>query len=66
MKQNKRAAILKLAHDEPQAELEFELEYMRHLTIQERFDLMFRKSREMAQTLARHGHAKSASITKRT
>ncbi len=63
---NHRAGgILKLAADDPERELEFELAYLRSLTTQERFDLMFRKSRELAESLARHGHRKSAPILKR-
>jgi hypothetical protein len=57
--------ILKLAADDPERELEFELAYLRSLTTQERFDLMFRKSRELAESLARHGHRKPAEILKR-
>jgi len=44
--------ILKLAADDPERELEFELAYLRSLTTQERFALMFRKSRELAESLA--------------
>ncbi len=63
---NSRASgILKLAADDPERELEFELAYLRSLTTQERFDLMFRKSRELAESLARHGHRKPAAILKR-
>jgi hypothetical protein len=57
--------ILKLAADDPDRELEFELAYLRGLTIQERFALMFRKSRELADTLARHGHRKPVALVKR-
>jgi hypothetical protein len=58
--------ILKLAADDPKRELEFELAYLRSLTTKERFALMFRKSRELAESLARHGHRKPAAILKRT
>ncbi len=58
--------ILKLTADDPERELEFELAYLRRLTTQERFDLMFRKSRELVESLARHGHRKPAAISKRT
>ena len=57
--------ILKLATDDPERELEFELAYLRSLTTQERFDLMFRKSRELAESLARHGHRRPFTILKR-
>ena len=47
-------------------ELEFELEYLRGLTTAQRFEMMFRKSREMAEVLLRHGHRQPAAIVKRT
>ena len=58
--------ILKLATDDPERELEFELAYLRSLTTQECFALMFRKSRELAESLARHGHRQPAAIVKRS
>lgn len=48
------------------AELEFELAYQRTLTTQERFELMFRKSRELAEMLLKHGYRKPVEIIKRT
>ncbi len=47
-------------------ELEFELAYQRTLTTQQRFKLMFRKSREIAEVLLRHGHRKPVEIIKRS
>ena len=46
--------ILKLDQDDEDRELEFELAYQRSLTTQQRFDMMFRRSRLMAEALARH------------
>lgn len=46
--------ILKLDQDDEDRELEFELAYQRTLTTQQRFDMMFRRSRLMAEALARH------------
>jgi hypothetical protein len=57
--------ILKLAADDPDRELEFELAYLRSLTTQERFALMFRKSQELSKSLARHGHRKPVALVKR-
>ena len=57
--------ILKLAADDPERELEFELAYLRSLTTEERFVLMFRKSHELAESLARHGHRKPVAVAKR-
>jgi hypothetical protein len=58
-------AILKLAADDPERELEFELAYLRSLTTQERFTLMCHKSRELVESLARHGHRTPVAIAKR-
>ena len=57
--------ILKLAADDPERELEFELAYLRSLTTQERFTLMFHKSRELVESLARHGHRRPDGVFKR-
>lgn len=57
--------VLKLSDDDPEQELEFELTYQRSLTVQERFTLMFRKSRELADSLVRHGHRKPLAVVKR-
>lgn len=46
--------ILKLDQDDEDRELEFELAYQRTLTTQQRFDMMIRRSRLMAEALARH------------
>ncbi len=58
--------ILKLSNDDAERELEFELTWLRSLTVQQRFELMFRKSREIAEALLRHGHRKPVEIVKRT
>jgi hypothetical protein len=58
--------ILKLDADDEDKELEFELDYQRELTTQQRFELMFRKSREIAEVLLRHGHRKPFEIVKRS
>jgi hypothetical protein len=59
------ASVLKLDEDDEERELAFELAYLRSLTTAERFDLMFRRSREIAETLLRHGHRKPVEIIKR-
>ena len=58
--------VLKLESDDEEKELEFELAYQRTLTTQQRFELMFRKSREIAEMLLRHGHRKPFEIVKRS
>lgn len=57
--------ILKLdTHDESR-EIEFELKYLKSLTIKERFILMQKKSREMIKLMRNCGHGKSSEIIKR-
>lgn len=58
--------VLKLSADDAERELEFELTWLQSLTVQQRFELMFRKSREIAEALLRHGHRKPVEIVKRT
>jgi hypothetical protein len=60
------APILKTDSHDEEKELEFELAYQATLTTQERFELMFRKSREIAEALIRHGYRKPFEIVKRT
>ena len=58
--------VLKMESDDEEKELEFELAYQRTLTTQQRFELMFRKSREIAEMLLRHGYRKPFEIVKRS
>jgi hypothetical protein len=57
--------VLKLDRDDEEREFEFELAYQRSLTTEERFRMMFQKSREIAEMLIRHGHRKPFEIIKR-
>lgn len=59
-------AILKLEKDDEEKEIEFELEYLLSLTTQQRFELMFKKSKELAEMLLRHGYRKPFEIIKRS
>ncbi len=52
--------------DDTERELAFELVYLRSLTTQQRFDLMFRRSREIAEVLLRRGYRKPVEVVKRT
>lgn len=58
--------VLKVKNNDEEQELAFELAYQRSLTTQQRFELMFRKSREIAEMLHRHGHRKPVEIIKRS
>ncbi len=63
----RRTGILKLdpSADTEREELDFELAFQRSLSTAQRFELMFRRSREMAELLRSHGHGDAASIVKR-
>ena len=60
--------ILKVAPTDSNDDLElaFELDFFAGLTIEQRFHLMFERSREMAEMLRAHGHSEATSIAKRT
>ena len=47
-------------------ELDFEIAYQKTLTTSQRFELMFRKSREIMEVMLRHGYRKPFEIIKRT
>jgi len=59
--------ILKLAEDEQdeERELAFELDYLATLTVQERFEMMFRRARQLQEMLEGHGHRRPFEIFKR-
>jgi len=59
-------AILKLARDDPQREIEFELRYLRSLTTRQRFTLMLKKSAEIKNMLRSRGYRKPAEVVKRS
>jgi hypothetical protein len=60
--------ILKVSPTEhsEERELAFELDFLASLTVEQRFQLQFQRSREMAALLSAHGHAEASSIVKRT
>jgi hypothetical protein len=57
--------VLKTRGNNERTEIEFELDYLATLTTQQRFDMMLRKSREMAALRKRHGRRRTTQITKR-
>ena len=57
--------VLKMEEHDEKKELEFELAFQRTLTTQQRFELMFYKSREIAEVLLKLGHRKPIEIIKR-
>jgi hypothetical protein len=58
-------AILKLDKHNEDKEIEFELDYLTSLTTKQRFELMFRKTREMLRLLKRNEHRKTTEVIKR-
>jgi hypothetical protein len=57
--------ILKLSEHDENREMEFELEYLRSLTFEERLRMMRQKSREMLRQMVENGHRKPFEIVKR-
>ncbi|MBI4802893.1 MAG: hypothetical protein HY796_10260 [Elusimicrobia bacterium] len=57
--------ILKLKKHDEDREIEFELKYLASLTTRQRFEMMFRKTREILGLLRKNGHGKTAEIIKR-
>ena len=62
----KNPSILKLSEHDENREREFELEYLRSLTFDERLAMMRQKSREMLKQLVDLGYRKPFEITKRS
>ena len=58
--------VLKLYDHNEEQEIEFELSWLLSLTLQERFQLMFKKTKELVELLERNGHRRPAQIIKRT
>lgn len=58
--------ILKLSGHDENKEMEFELEYLRSLTFEERLHMTRQKSREMLIQMVENGHRKPFEILKRS
>ena len=58
--------ILKCDRDAEGRELDFEIDYQLSLSVEERFRMMFQKSREIAEMLIKNGHRKPFEIIKRS
>ena len=60
-------AILKLEKHDEDKEIEFELDYLTSLMIRQRFELMFKKNRELCRSLQKtNRHNGITEIIKRT
>ena len=58
--------ILKLDDHDEEREVGFEISWLLSLTMQERFQLMFKKSKEIIDRLEKNGHGRPSQIIKRT
>jgi hypothetical protein len=58
--------ILKLKRHNIKKEIEFELKFLKSLSVRQRFELMFKKTKEMVILLKKHGHRRTFEIVKRT
>lgn len=58
--------ILKLRKHSAKKEIEFELKYLKSLSVKQRFALMIVKTREMMELLKKSGHRRPSEIIKRT
>ena len=59
-------AVLKLNEHDEDKEIEFELDYLASLTTSQRFQLMFRKTKEMLGLLKKpNEHRKTTEVIKR-
>ncbi|MBI4656230.1 MAG: hypothetical protein HY746_05725 [Elusimicrobia bacterium] len=61
-----RKIVLKLSGHNEEKEINFELDFLRSLSIRQRFELMAAKTREMIALLDKNGHRKAFQIIKRT
>ncbi|KAF0125756.1 MAG: hypothetical protein FD189_1938 [Elusimicrobia bacterium] len=57
--------ILKLKKHNADREIEFELKYLASLTTRQRFEMMFRKTREIFGLLRKNGRRTTAEVIKR-
>jgi hypothetical protein len=58
--------ILKLDDDDEEKEIAFELDYQLSLDADQRFRMMFQKSKELAEMLVKNGHRRPFEIIKRS
>ena len=58
--------ILKLNRHDTRKEIEFELKYLNSLSTGKRFEMMFKKTKEMLNLLEKSGHGRPFKIIKRT
>ena len=57
--------VLKLKRYNEKKELEFELKFLRSLSVKERFAMMVKKTKEIVDLLEKSGHRRPSEIIKR-
>jgi len=62
----RKMPILKLSKDNENEEIEFELNYLKSLTTNQRFQMMVKKTYELINLLGKNGDRKTTQIIKRT
>lgn len=58
--------ILKLTNHNPQKEIEFELRFLKSLSVKKRFEMMIKKTKEIIDLLEKSGYRRTFKIIKRT
>ena len=58
--------ILKVLGDSPREELDFELKFISSLSLEERYDMLMQRSRDIKELLATNGHYQPVQIIKRS
>ena len=57
--------ILKLSKHNEKKEIKFELNYLKSLSIKKRFEMMFKKTKEIVNLMERNGHKRPSGVFKR-
>ena len=66
MPKKRKTYICQLDHDDDDKALEFELEFQKSLTTNERFEMMFEISNRIKEILIKNGHRKPTEIIQRS
>lgn len=61
-----KTRVLKLTVDDVERELEFEIDYLSSLTLEEPLKMVREKSKEMLKQMIEHGHRRPFEIIKQT
>ncbi len=59
------ARILKMGRYDKKKEIEFEIKFLKSLSVKQRFNMMFKKTEEMINLLEKSGHRRPSQIIKR-